>query len=186
MSYIGLANIMTISRIPLTLILSLLLINIETRAYAVIIFCLAICTDYLDGAIARYSKTTSEWGAIMDPVCDKILIICTLYMSTIIGLIPTQHCIAVIIIIIREIFILGIRIHYISLKDNKTHQLSAIWVAKLKTILQMLAVLCVLMSLVHFDNIWITQMLLSLGYMLLWLSVIFAIYSLKSYLYLYQ
>lgn len=42
---------------------------------AIVIFLLAISTDWLDGYLARRWKAESTFGRIMDPFCDKVLII---------------------------------------------------------------------------------------------------------------
>lgn len=42
---------------------------------ALFLFIVAAVTDWLDGALARKWKVTSVFGRIMDPVCDKVLVI---------------------------------------------------------------------------------------------------------------
>ncbi|MCE9589539.1 MAG: CDP-diacylglycerol--glycerol-3-phosphate 3-phosphatidyltransferase [Planctomycetes bacterium] len=43
--------------------------------WAIAIFLLAVATDWLDGHLARLWKAESTFGRIMDPFCDKVLII---------------------------------------------------------------------------------------------------------------
>jgi len=42
---------------------------------ALFLFMVAAVTDWLDGALARKWEVTSVFGRIMDPVCDKVLVI---------------------------------------------------------------------------------------------------------------
>ncbi len=46
---------------------------------AALIFALAIVTDFLDGLIARLTDSRSDFGAMLDPLADKILI-CTAFI----------------------------------------------------------------------------------------------------------
>ena len=42
---------------------------------ALIIFVIATITDYLDGMLARKWQVESQFGRIMDPFCDKVLVL---------------------------------------------------------------------------------------------------------------
>ena len=44
-------------------------------------YLIALLTDYLDGLIARTFKQTSIFGSYLDPICDKILIVGSLWIS---------------------------------------------------------------------------------------------------------
>ena len=45
---------------------------------AALVFALAALTDWLDGVLARRWHVTSDWGRILDPVADKVLVLLTL------------------------------------------------------------------------------------------------------------
>jgi CDP-diacylglycerol--glycerol-3-phosphate 3-phosphatidyltransferase len=45
--------------------------------WAVIAFVLAAITDFFDGWLARRLNATSVWGAILDPIADKVLVCAT-------------------------------------------------------------------------------------------------------------
>ena len=46
--------------------------------WAAALFILAALTDWLDGVLARRWNMASDWGRILDPVADKVLVLLTL------------------------------------------------------------------------------------------------------------
>ena len=46
--------------------------------WATALFCVAMATDWFDGRIARSRGVTSPLGSLLDPIADKILVLCTL------------------------------------------------------------------------------------------------------------
>ncbi len=125
--------------------------------FAGLIFVIASVTDFFDGFIAREWNQSSELGGILDPLADKMLIVGAFLALLTIGKISIW---AVYIILIRELFISGLRITAIS----KGIDVSASWSGKVKTVTQMFAIGFLLM-----DWIFATE--------LLWLSVFFTVYS---------
>lgn len=69
----NLVNIMTISRIFVSFFI-FFLITLKSYLFALILFVIASLTDYLDGYLARKYKVESDFGRILDPIADKILI----------------------------------------------------------------------------------------------------------------
>jgi cardiolipin synthase len=65
--------------------------------YALFIFIMAGVTDALDGAIARMTDSKSEFGALLDPIADKILVLSAFIVLTLCGRIPLWLTAAVII-----------------------------------------------------------------------------------------
>lgn len=98
-----------------------------------IIFLLFGCTDFLDGYLARNYYGTSVFGAIIDPIADKILM-----TSGFLSLLAVQKIsvIWVLFFISREIFVMAIR--YFALQKNYRVQVSVL--GKVKTVLQVLFV----------------------------------------------
>ncbi len=112
-----------------------------------VLFVAAAVTDYLDGEIARKRKLETDFGKLMDPVADKVLM-----ASAFICLIP-EHAIpawAVIVIISREFLITGMRL----LAASKGVVLPAEKLGKHKTAWQMVTVIyfLVLLSLSEFSR----------------------------------
>ena len=70
----NLPNILTITRILLLPFFAAMLIY-GNYQYALILFIAAAITDILDGFIARIKKQMTDFGAILDPVADKFLLI---------------------------------------------------------------------------------------------------------------
>ena len=106
--------------------------------FALVVFIIASLTDLLDGKIARKYNLITNFGKFMDPLADKLLV-CAALIS-IDSLITSQQfaghvwfTVSVIIIISREIFISGFRI----LAADQNVVLAAGWWGKVKTVLQM-------------------------------------------------
>ena len=114
------ANYITISRIVLIFPV-LILATAEpglNNWIALILFVIAGITDHLDGYVARKTGSTSELGALLDLIADKLLIIVTLfyfisYESNLFLIVPS------IIIIIREIAISSFR-QFLAEREVKT------------------------------------------------------------------
>jgi cardiolipin synthase len=68
--FLTLPNVLSISRVPLSLLASILLLR-DLAVPAAIAALLAVLTDWLDGAVARARGMESEWGRLLDPLADK-------------------------------------------------------------------------------------------------------------------
>jgi CDP-diacylglycerol--glycerol-3-phosphate 3-phosphatidyltransferase len=100
------------------------------RLAAVILALLAGLTDLLDGYLARKYHWVSDFGALMDPLADKIFVTGTMLMAVEFGIIPAWIAIAV---LFREFMVTGLR----TLAAKKQVVISADRWGKLKTALQM-------------------------------------------------
>jgi CDP-diacylglycerol--glycerol-3-phosphate 3-phosphatidyltransferase len=112
-----------------------------------VLFLAAAITDYFDGEIARRRNLVSDFGKLMDPVADKVLM-----AAAFICLIP-EHAIpawAAIVIISREFLITGLRL----LAASKGVVLPSEKLGKHKTAWQMVTVIyfLVLLSLYEFHR----------------------------------
>ncbi len=96
-------NLLTLSRIAAAPLLILLLRN-ENFELALILFIIAGLTDGLDGWIAKRFNCTSQLGARMDPLADKIIIICAYCMLVLLEVIPFW---LVMLVIFRDAVIVG-------------------------------------------------------------------------------
>lgn len=67
---------------------------------ALLTFCIASFTDWLDGFIARKYNLITDFGKLMDPLADKLMVCTALIMQGINGTFPV---IAIIIVIIKEL-----------------------------------------------------------------------------------
>jgi len=140
-------NILTVSRIFAVLIFvaiasvaHLSVISDKSWVYglriaAVVLAMLAGLTDLLDGYLARKFHWVSDFGALMDPLADKIFVTGTMLMAVEYMIIPAWIAIAV---LFREFMVTGLR----TLAAKKQIVISADRWGKLKTALQM-AMLCI-------------------------------------------
>lgn len=113
------------------------------RPAAAIIFLLAAITDWLDGYIARRLEQTSEFGAFLDPVADKMIV-----ATALIILVQSDPRIIVAalaaIIIGREIAVSALREWMAELGTR--HRVAVSGYGKLKTIMQMTGLCCMLFA----------------------------------------
>jgi len=74
--------------------------------WAVAVFLLAACTDFLDGYLARKRGQITTLGILLDPMADKLLT-CSAFISLVeLGLVPAW---IVVIIVGRELAVSGLR-----------------------------------------------------------------------------
>ncbi len=105
------ANILTLARMALIIpFVALFLMDLSWGLKAAfVVFAIASLTDFLDGYIARARNEVSALGAALDPLADKLLIAAALIMLLRNGVIHDAGVIAVVIIILREILVSGLR-----------------------------------------------------------------------------
>jgi CDP-diacylglycerol--glycerol-3-phosphate 3-phosphatidyltransferase len=134
-------NVLTVSRIFAVLIFVVLATFAEkdymsanaifvVRLAAYILAIVAGLTDLLDGYIARKYNFVSDFGALMDPLADKIFVTGTMLMAVEYRLMPAWIAVAV---LCREFMVTGLR----TLAAKKQVVISADRWGKLKTALQM-------------------------------------------------
>lgn len=104
---------------------------------ALLIFAGASYTDHLDGKIARSRGLITNFGKLMDPLADKILVISALVCMVELGLTSAWF---VIIIIAREFLVTSIRL--LAVENGRVIPANN-W-GKAKTVSQMVAILTVL------------------------------------------
>lgn len=97
---------------------------------AVIFALIAGLTDLLDGYLARKMKVESDFGRLLDPLADKILVLATFTMMVAYSMIPGWF---LIVILTREFMVTGLR----TLASAKGIVIAADRWGKLKTALQM-------------------------------------------------
>ncbi|MEE0510127.1 MAG: CDP-diacylglycerol--glycerol-3-phosphate 3-phosphatidyltransferase [Peptococcaceae bacterium] len=130
---------------------------------AAVIFIVASLTDFLDGHLARKWNLVTNFGKIMDPFADKLLVLTALIYLAISGIIPGWP---VIIIIGRELLVTSLR----ALAADNGIILAARNLGKFKTVSQMFAIIFLILG-------W--QII---GLILLYIAVALTIISLIDYL----
>mgnify|MGYP001493901497 FL=1 len=169
----NLPNVLTISRIVLLapLLIMIYLPNDQLNLISVILFILIALTDFFDGFFARRQNITSEFGKMLDPIADKLLVVGVLIVLMIKGTIEDLSILPALLIIFREIFISGLR--EFAANRNSQASIDVSQVGKLKTAIQMLSLLLILSSLVLKNLI----ILLNIGIIFLWISMLLALIS---------
>ena len=139
----NLPNKLTILRIILAFafISFLFMHGLAAKVLALIIFLMASATDALDGYLAKKNNQITDFGKLMDPIADKILILSAFLAFVQMQLIPAWM---VIIIIFREAAVTGLR----ALALTKGEVIPAKAGGKHKTIWQTFAVFVILLLLV--------------------------------------
>ena len=134
-----LPNILTIARllaVPLIPIMYLYFDRPWADWYAMGLFIVAAVTDYLDGYLARAWKLESLFGAAMDPIADKALVMIALLVINGYSGLTAWIMLPSALIIYREVFVSGLR----ETLGDRARKLKVTKLAKWKTTAQMVAI----------------------------------------------
>jgi len=115
--------------------------GVAAKTLALVTFLAASLTDFLDGYIAKKNNIVTNFGRLMDPIADKILVLAAFIAFVEMELIPAWM---VVIIIFREAIITGLRI--MALTQGKV--LAAEDGGKHKMVSQVFSVLAILLFLI--------------------------------------
>ncbi len=173
------ANRLTVSRLGLT-ILFVLALNSQWRlghTLALLFFVVAGITDYVDGAIARRYQFITNFGKLMDPLVDKIMIAAAFISLVPLGAIPAW---AATIVVARDFLITGLRL----LASSQGQVLPSENLGKHKTSWQIATVIffLVLLSVRELQfadtkTLWWDKAWTLGGGALVWITVILTLYS---------
>lgn len=145
----NLPNSLTLLRVAFVpVFIALFYLPFDWSYYAsAVVFILAAITDWLDGFLARRLKQMTKFGAFLDPVADKLIVVTALIL--LLQDYAVTHprssilfAVAVVIIIGREIVISALREWMAELGSRTSVAVSM--VGKLKTTLQMVAIIVLL------------------------------------------
>jgi len=181
----NLANKLTISRIFLTFVFLFFLFvhGFWAKLISLIIFILAALSDLFDGMIAHNRNMITDFGRLMDPIADKILVLAAFAAFVQMQIIEAWM---LLIIMSREILITSLRLFAL----NKGKVLSAARAGKHKTISQM-AVIFVILGFIVLKEAMLTYFTWNPGwekffrngiYVLMLITVGLTLYSGLSYL----
>ena len=135
----NLANRLTMSRILLTFVFMFFLFchGLWAKVASLVVFILAALSDLFDGMIAQRMNMVTDFGRLMDPIADKILVLAAFAAFVQLQLIDAWRFV---IIVSREIMITSLRLFAL----NKGKVLSAARAGKHKTVLQMVVIFTIL------------------------------------------
>jgi len=139
----NIANRLTMLRIFITFVFMffLFLPGLWFKVLSLTLFIFAALSDYLDGMIAQKMNMVTDFGKLMDPIADKILVLAAFAAFVQMQLIDAWMFV---IIVSREILITSLRLFAL----NKGKVLSATRAGKHKTVSQMLVIFLILVFIV--------------------------------------
>lgn len=172
----NLANLVTCSRVLLIPVVIILYYSdiAHSNLLAAALFAIASITDWLDGFLARRLNQTSPFGAFLDPVADKLLVVVAMVLL-VANFNSLPFVLATAIIIAREVFVSALREWMANL--NKRNLVAVGYIGKVKTTVQMIAI-TILIAVEASSPAW----LLNLGFALVYLSAVFSLWSMVTYL----
>lgn len=163
-----LPNIITLSRVPvLFVIAALLALAIPhpvpdalaapaaagvpwSATVAFVLFVIAAISDWFDGWVARRYNVVSNFGKLMDALTDKILNTGMFIVLQAFGVFPRWCTFLVLLILMRELFITGLRL----VAAGKGVILAAERSGKIKTLLQVISISILLGVLAERHDDW--------------------------------
>jgi len=114
------------------------------------LFSLASLTDWLDGFLARRWSVTSNFGAFLDPVADKLMVSTVLIL--LVGRYGALFALPTSVILAREIAVSALR-EWMS-GQGKRNVVKVSWAGKCKTVFQMIAIIGILLVPFPMDKMW--------------------------------
>ena len=173
---LNIPNLLSLLRVLLIPVLVVLYFLPSTYAplWATIVFVLAGITDWLDGYLARRMNLTSPFGAFIDPVADKLIVVVALLL--ILFKSPVWFILLpVIVIVFRVITISALREWMAEIGARHVVQVSSI--GKWKTTFQMIAIGCLI-----FYKPLFGLPVFEIGVGLLYIAALLTLTSMISYL----
>jgi CDP-diacylglycerol---glycerol-3-phosphate 3-phosphatidyltransferase len=172
----NLPNILTLARILLVpfFVLAYIIPGPATYVIAAALFSLAAFTDWLDGYLARRLNQTTPFGAFLDPVADKLIVVTALVL-----LVGHHHSLWLtlpgIVIVGREIVVSALREWMAEM--NRRGIVGVGWLGRVKTTFQMVALVVLLANPPILD-----RPMVMLGYGLLYIAAVMTLWSMVLYL----
>jgi cardiolipin synthase (CMP-forming) len=171
----SLPNLLTGSRIAAAPLLAFTVLAGQPPEFAAGVALAAAATDLFDGAVARLQGRTSEFGAGLDPIADKVFILTALMLLIAAGTLRGAAVWAALILLWRETIVTGLR--GCALTHGQAAPVSS--AAKIKTAAQFLAVIALFGARASWPG---SEALVYAGVGLLWVAAGFALYSGADYL----
>jgi cardiolipin synthase len=183
----NLPNALTIMRILLVPVFAVAFVipGPGARVVAVLVFALAGISDWLDGFAARKLKAGSDFGRMLDPIADKVLVGVALMMlvaegtfnreNAVPGTLSLLRLVPALIILSREILVSGLREYLASTRVS----VPVTAIAKFKTGVQMVAIGAMLLTPLanrYFPDVP-AESYSAVAYILLWIAAALTVYT---------
>jgi cardiolipin synthase (CMP-forming) len=167
---VSIPNLITLGRVILVPIVFWLLLNGQLQA-AFLAFVVAGISDAVDGFLAKRFGWETELGAYLDPIADKLLIVCIFIALGVTGRLPSWVVIAV---VTRDVLIvIGVVLSWLM---NHPTPMKPIVVSKMNTVAQIVLAATVLAD--EAFNLNLRGVVIGLT----WLTAVTTIASLVAYL----
>jgi len=180
----NLPNLLTFVRILMIPVVLVLLERGRPKDcyWAAWVFVAAAITDLIDGWLARRMGLVSVLGKFLDPLADKLIVAAVLVWLVQMGRIPAW---TVVILLSREITITALR----GVASSQGLIISAGTGGKLKTALQMVGLICLIIGYRYRIDLWIYDFGLidftHVGRILVYTSIVFSLTSAATYMQLF-
>ena len=179
---LSLPNLLTLSRILAVPILVFLLWRPTPLDYGItfVLYCIVGITDYFDGYLARAQGQISRLGQFLDPIADKIMVAAVIMMLVSSRkesgepIIHGLHILPALTILLREIFVSGLREFLAPLKVSVPVSSLAKW----KTTLQLVALGALILAGAVPEQAWVH----AVGLASLWAAAILTLVTGWDYL----
>jgi CDP-diacylglycerol--glycerol-3-phosphate 3-phosphatidyltransferase len=172
----NLPNLLTLGRLLLVpfFVLAYVVQTPGNYVLSAALFSFAAFTDWLDGYVARRLDQTTPFGAFLDPVADKVIVVTALVL-----LVGHHHTLwltlPAIVIVGREIVVSALREWMAEM--NRRGAVRVAWFGRLKTTFQMVALVVLLANPPVLE-----RPLVLLGYALLYVAAVMTLWSMGLYL----
>ena len=141
---------------------------------AMVFFIFGAISDWLDGFMARRLKQTSRFGAFLDPVADKLLVV-SITVLLVWQINSVWFTVPAVIIACREIVIVALR-EWMASTGNEVSSKVALH-GKIKSVIQFIA-----LSMFIWVSAWDNYYPMLLAYILLYTATIMTLVSMGMYL----
>jgi len=142
---------------------------------ALVIFCVACLTDFLDGYLARKNNLVTNFGKFMDPLADKVLVSTAMIILVSLDILPSWIAA---IIIAREFIISGFR----QVAADAGVVIAAGYIGKVKTNFQMfMCIFMILSANPDYDSKFF-DVISVLGQICMWIALVLTVWSLVDYI----
>jgi cardiolipin synthase (CMP-forming) len=164
-------NILTMSRIlVIPIVMGLFFIQEGWALWTILaLYIYASLTDFLDGYLARRWKVVSDLGRFLDPIADKLLVATLLILLVANNQIAGINVVALVLILLREMFVSGLR-EFMGPKKVVIHVTQ---LAKWKTTMQMVATCFLIVNFIPEISFFAS--------MLLWIATVLTVVTGYSY-----
>ncbi|NLU24289.1 MAG: CDP-diacylglycerol--glycerol-3-phosphate 3-phosphatidyltransferase [Clostridiales bacterium] len=117
-----------------------------SQYWALGIYAVACCTDFVDGYIARHYNQVTDFGKFMDPLADKMLVMAALCWFVEQGSMAGW---VLAVVLFREFAVSGMRM--VAVEGGRV--IAAAWSGKIKTASTMVSICLMLLGIPHWLNI---------------------------------